>query len=81
MLKTIKKSFDSVFKDKCQYCGEIIEEESVKGEVKVPGYTGWHEKKFCNSEHLERWKEFVEEWEEKNYEIPESSKGCPTCVR
>lgn len=74
MLGKLKK----VFGKTCHYCGELAE-EPVKAEVKIPGYTGRHEKNFCSKEHLEKWQEYIKEWEEENYEIPDKNKG-PTCV-
>lgn len=76
MLKTLKK----LVEDDCQLCGEVIEGEAVEAQVKVPGYTGTHQKSFCCKQHLGEWKEFVEEWENENHKIPRSSKSCPTCM-
>jgi len=65
----------------CQSCGGPIEGSYVLEDVKVPGYTGRHEKPFCSEECLEKWQAQVEEWEEDNYRIPMSNTGtaCGGC--
>lgn len=83
MIQKLKDIMSSVVSEECQYCEEDVDtdsEGSVKDSVKVPGYTGRHEKWFCCKEHRRKWNEFIEDWENKNHKIPESSKSCPTCM-
>ncbi len=63
---------------RCHLCDTAIDDASVRADVKVPGYTGRHEKAFCSEAHLDAWKRYVTAWEAANYEIPPSNTG-PAC--
>lgn len=78
----ILEKIKNLFESGCHVCGETAE-DPIKTKVKIPGYTGKHEKRFCSQAHLDEWREFIEEWEEKNYEIPDKNKGstCVSCMR
>lgn len=71
--------FKNLIGEKCHQCGERIKGEGITRNVKIPGYTGSHERHFCCIQHYEDWKEFRKDWEDKNHKIPDSNKG-PTCV-
>ncbi|MFB6215603.1 MAG: hypothetical protein ABEJ72_01320 [Candidatus Aenigmatarchaeota archaeon] len=80
MIGKLKQTFNSITGKKCQFCDEVIQgSDFVTRQVKVPGYVGTHEKAFCSETHLRKWREFVDEWESNNHEIPDSGKSCPTC--
>lgn len=79
MLGKIVNGMERLVGERCFLCGDIINGESLKVKVKIPTYTGRHEKSFCCDQHLKEWREHVREWERKNHEIPEKNKG-PTCV-
>ncbi|MCJ7479283.1 MAG: hypothetical protein MUP63_03860 [Candidatus Nanohaloarchaeota archaeon QJJ-7] len=70
--KSLVKSFSG---KECHVCGGTVGETYVIADVKIPGYTGEHEKAFCSEEHLEEWREHIREWEEKNHEIPMTNVG------
>lgn len=72
----------SIGKKECHVCNKKFDPEEgngLKERVKIPGYTGTHERWFCSKSHLRKWKDFVKEWEKKNHKITESNSG-PTCV-
>lgn len=59
-----------LMKDKCMYCRTPIDKENeVTAEVKVPGYVGTFNKKFCSEEHASTYKN-----ELKN--MPKSGGSC-----
>jgi len=48
----------SLFKKKCEYCREKIEEgKGISKDVKIPGLIGTRKKSFCCSEHANKYEE------------------------
>jgi len=63
----------SLFKKKCQYCGNKIEKgEEVFAEVKVPEFKNKMVKPFCSEEHVELYKKCIKG--------TPSSNSCPYCT-
>jgi len=62
----------SIFRKKCQYCGERIEKgKEITAEVKVPEFKYKVKRKFCSLEHLDLYKKYVKS-------IPIGN-SCPYC--
>lgn len=78
MLDAVKGVLDRVLVTRCQYCERPVGGGHVRMPVKVPGYTGRHREAFCDEDHHLAWREHVQDWEERNYEIPTSNVG-PAC--
>ncbi|MBR9690683.1 hypothetical protein GOV08_03280 [Candidatus Woesearchaeota archaeon] len=48
-------------RDKCFYCREPIEKgKEHAADVKVPGYVGTFNKKFCSEEHAETYNDDIQ---------------------
>lgn len=78
MLDAVKGVLARFFAPACQHCGETIRGPYVRERVKVPGYTGRHEKAFCGEAHLRAWRDRVAAYEERFGEIPDGNVG-PAC--
>lgn len=78
MLQAARNLVRSIATKDCHTCGGTVGDAYVLDDVKVPGYTGVHEKPFCDEDCLEQWKQHVREWEEQNHEIPLTNTG-PAC--